>query len=237
MLMQGPGMQARWQNQRTDYFSGNGFERVDELDDSEFYLKPRFVHHIDDTARELIRNTYGRFLSSGMDVLDLMGSWESHMPDGFKPNRAVGLGLNADELKRNRQLTDNVLRDLNASPSLPFETDSFDVVLNTVSVEYLTDPVAVFREVYRVLRPNGHFVVTFSNRWFPTKAIRIWSELHEFERMGLVLEYFKRSGGFKNLQTYSFRGLPRPHGDTHYPQLPFSDPVYAVWGRKKEART
>jgi SAM-dependent methyltransferase/FKBP-type peptidyl-prolyl cis-trans isomerase 2 len=232
MLLQGPGMQARWQNRRTDYFSGNGFERQDEFDDSNFYLEPRFVHHIDDTARELVRNTYGRFLSSGMDVLDLMSSWESHLPDGLKPNRAVGLGLNADELKRNRQLTDYVLRDLNASPSLPFESDSFDIVLNTVSVEYLTDPVSVFREVYRVLRPNGHFVVTFSNRWFPTKAIRLWGELHEFERMGLVLEYFKRSGGFRNLQTYSFRGLPRPHGDAYYPQLPFSDPFYAVWGRK-----
>jgi SAM-dependent methyltransferase len=232
MVMDGPGMQARWQNQETDYFSDNGFGRDDEVSDSEFYATPRFVHHIDETARELIRNTYGRFLTDGMDVLDLMSSWESHIPKELKLSHAVGLGMNEDELKRNRKLTEVIVHDLNTSPSLPFETGSFDVVLNTVSVEYLTDPLAVFEEIARILRPNGHFVVTFSNRWFPTKAIRIWSELHEFERMGLVLEYFRRSGRFGDLQTYSFRGLPRPRGDAYYPKLMFADPVYAVWGRR-----
>jgi hypothetical protein len=50
--------------------------------------------------------------------------------------------------------------------------------------------------------------------------------------MGMVLEYFIRSGGFKNLQTYSIRGLPRPHEDKYFPNLRYSDPVYAVWGQK-----
>jgi len=117
--------------------------------------------------------------------------------------------------------------------TLPFESNTFDAVVNTASVEYLTDPLAVFSEVSRVLRPDGYFIVTFSNRWFPTKAITVWRELHEFERMGLVLEYFLRAGGFKDLQTYSIRGLPRPHDDKYFPELMFSDPVYAVWGRKK----
>ena len=90
-----------------------------------------------------------------------------------------------------------------------------------------------FQRGIRVLRPDGYFIVTFSNRWFPTKAIKIWQELHEFERMGLVLEYFLRSGGFKDLQTYSMRGLPRPHDDKYFPELLYSDPVYAVWGKKK----
>jgi hypothetical protein len=52
--------------------------------------------------------------------------------------------------------------------------------------------------------------------------------------MGLVLEYFRRSGRFGDLQTYSFRGLPRPRGDAYYPELMFADPVYAVWGRRLE---
>jgi hypothetical protein len=51
--------------------------------------------------------------------------------------------------------------------------------------------------------------------------------------MGLVLEYFIRSGRFKDLHTYSIRGLPRPHNDKYYPDLRYSDPVYAVWGRKR----
>ena len=232
-LTTGPGMQARWQIQQTDYFSDDAFGRDDDQPDAEFYRKSRFVHHIDDTAREMVKNTYGRFLSDGMAVLDLMSSWQSHIPTNLRFNRLAGLGLNEDELKRNSQLSDFLIHDLNAEAMLPFESNTFDAVVNTASVEYLTDPLAVFREVCRILRPDGYFIVTFSNRWFPTKAIRIWRELHEFERMGLVLEYFLRAGGFKDLQTYSIRGLPRPLDDKYFPDLFYSDPVYAVWGRKQ----
>ena len=127
---------------------------------------------------------------------------------------------------------ETVVQDLNLNTRLPFDANSFDAAICTVSVEYLINPLAVFKEISRVLRADGYFIVTFSNRWFPTKAIRIWQELHEFERMGLVLEYFMRSGGFRNLQTYSIRGLPRPHDDRYYPDLRYSDPIYAVWGQK-----
>jgi FKBP-type peptidyl-prolyl cis-trans isomerase 2 len=232
-LTTGPGMQARWQNQQTDFLSLEAFRRDDETPDTLFYEEPRLVKHIDETAMDMVRNTYGRFLKDGMDVLDLMGSWQSHLPDGLKLNRLAGLGLNGPELEMNSRLDEQVVQDLNLNPGLPFESASFDAVICTVSVEYLIEPLAVFEEVNRVLRNDGYFIVAFSNRWFPTKAIKIWKELHEFERMGMVLEYFIRSGGFKNLQTYSFRGLPRPHDDKYFPDLIYSDPVYAVWGQKR----
>ncbi|MGB5424738.1 MAG: methyltransferase domain-containing protein [Desulfobacterales bacterium] len=232
-LAAGPGMQARWQNQATDYFAENAFDRKDERPDERFYDSPRFVQHIDDTAIEMVRNTYGRFLAGGMRVLDLMSSWQSHVPTNVSLESLVGVGLNMEELKKNNQLTDFTVQNLNVNKALPYANDTFDAVLNTVSVEYLTDPIAIFKEVARVLRPGGHFIVTFSNRWFPPKVVKIWEELHDFERMGLVSEYFMRSGGFTSLQTYSIRGLPRPHKDKYYPDLLYSDPVYAVWGQKK----
>ena len=168
-----------------------------------------------------------------MQVLDLMSSWQSHVPTHLHLERLAGLGLNEDELKGNAQLNDFRVHDLNADTTLPFDSNTFDAVLNTASVEYLTDPLAVFREVARILRPEGYFIITFSNRLFPTKAIKVWLELHEFERMGLVLEYFLRAGGFKDLQTDSIRGLPRPKDDKYFPSRLFSDPVYAVWGKKQ----
>jgi SAM-dependent methyltransferase len=232
VLTTGPGMQARWQGQQTDFLSTEAFARDDETSDTRFYGEPRLVQHIDDTAIEMIKNTYGRFLNDDMDVLDLMSSWQSHLPQNLSLRRLVGLGLNDRELKKNSRLSEHVVQDLNLNPVLPFESNSFDAVVCTVSVEYLTNPLAIFEEVSRALRPDGYFIVTFSNRWFPTKAIRVWGELHEFERMGMVLEYFLRSGGYKNLQTYSFRGLPRPHDDKYFPDLMYSDPVYAVWGQK-----
>jgi SAM-dependent methyltransferase len=137
------------------------------------------------------------------------------------------------EKLKNPRLSETIVQDLNLNSELSLESNSFDAVVCTVSIEYLIDPLAVFVEVSRVLRPDGYFIVAFSNRWFPTKAIKIWQELHEFERMGMILEYFLRSGGFKNLQIYSIRGLPRPHDDKYFPDLWYADPIYAVWGQKR----
>jgi SAM-dependent methyltransferase len=212
-------MQSRWDNRQTDFFSNQAFTRDDATPDSLFYAKPRFVQHIDDTAIEVIKNTYGRFLQNGMDVLDLMSSWTSHLPGRLDLGRVAGVGLNDSELKKNSRLSERVVQDLNRTPKLPFDADSFDAVVCAVSVEYLVKPLKVFEEVARVLRKDGYFIVTVSNRWFPTKAIQIWKELHEFERMGMVMEYFLRSESFKNLQTYSIRGLPRPHEDRYFPDL------------------
>jgi SAM-dependent methyltransferase/FKBP-type peptidyl-prolyl cis-trans isomerase 2 len=229
----GPGMQARIPDKPTDYFSDNPFQREDERPDPEFYARPRMVQHLDDTAVEMVQTIYGRHLKEGMRVLDLMGSWQSHIPQNLHLDALVGVGLNEVELKRNPRLTGYEVKDLNADPQLPFSEDSFDAAVCTVSVEYLSDPMAIFREIHRVLSPGGVFVVTFSNRWFPPKAIRLWQELHEFERMGLVLEYFLQSAPYRDLHTYSVRGLPRPRNDRYYPTHLRSDPVYAVWGRKQ----
>ena len=66
-------------------------------------------------------------------------------------------------------------------------------------MEYLVKPLEIFTEVARVLKPGGSFVVTFSDRWFPTKVISLWQEMHAFERMGLVLDLFDKSQAFANL--------------------------------------
>lgn len=232
-LTEGPGMQARWRDLVSDYLTDTAFIREDSSSDTLFYQSPRFTQHLDDTALALVQNTYDRFLEDGMQVLDLMSSWQSHLPQRHRLKRVVGLGLNQRELDRNPQLTEKLVHDLNANPGLPLADNFFDMVICTVSVEYLVDPLAVFDEVARVLKPGGYLVVTFSNRWFATKAIHLWAELHEFERMGLVLEYFMQTKAFEDLHTYSMRGLPRPHHDKYFPEYFYSDPLYAVWGRKR----
>ena len=232
-LTDGPGMQARWRNRKSDLISNSAFQRVDTAPDTDFYQKPRMTQHMDDTALEVVRNTYGRFLKDGMQVLDLMSSWQSHIPGNLELKHLSGLGLNPTELKHNPQLTDRIVHDLNADPILPFDANTFDTVLCTASIEYLIDPLTIYNQVARTLKPSGHFIVTFTNRWFPPKSIKLWTELHEFERMGLVLEYFIQSGAFDDLHTYSIRGLPRPINDKYFPEYKFSDPVFAVWGRKK----
>lgn len=233
ILTAGPGMQVRWNGQPTDFFSDTPFARSDEEPDGQFYEKPRFVNHLDDTAIAAVSGLYGRMLHDGDRVLDLMSSWTSHLPSRLTLKNVTGLGLNPEELKNNERLTRAVIHDLNENPVLPFDDASFDAVISTVSVEYLTQPVAVFKDVGRILRPGGCFVATFSNRWFPPKAVNVWQQLHEFERMGLVSEYFLLSGQFRDMGTYSVRGLPRPEGDKYYGELSVSDPVYGVWAYRR----
>lgn len=232
LLTDGPGLQVRWQGQPTDFFAADAFARLDERPDADFYAQPRLVSHLDRQARQTISRLYGQLLRPGMRVLDLMSSWQSHLPPAAAAMEVVGLGLNEAELRQNPQLSGYLLHDLNLAPELPLAAESFDAVICTVSVEYLTRPLAVFAEVRRVLKPRGWFILTFSNRWFPPKVVKIWTELLDFERLGLVLEYFHRTGGFTDLATSSARGWPRPADDPYFPQVRFSDPVFAVWGRR-----
>ncbi len=231
---EGPGLQARHPGLETDFSSDNPYSRLSEMADIEFYCMPRLVDHLDSHALDVVSALYGRLVPPGGRVLDLMSSWKSHLPRGLDLEKVTGLGMNEEELSRNDMLGSRVVHDLNAQPQMPFADESFDAVICTVSVEYLVHPVAVFQDVARVLKPNGLFILTFSNRWFPPKVIKLWPELHEFERMGLVLDYFLRSERFQHLETYSLRGYPRPEDDPHAATTPLSDPVFAVWGRKKE---
>jgi SAM-dependent methyltransferase/FKBP-type peptidyl-prolyl cis-trans isomerase 2 len=228
--LSGPGMQARANGDATNFFVDQPFRRVDENPDRRFYAQPRYVYHIDRTAIDIIGGLYRRLIKPESRVLDLMSSWVSHLPPDLSLKSVTGLGMNAQELQANKRLIDFCIHDLNANPRMPFDDHAFDAAICTVSVEYLIHPFEVFEEINRVLKPGGLFAVTFSNRWFPPKAIRIWSELHEFERMGLVLEFFLKSGLYTDLHTYSMRGLPRPADDPYASQILFSDPVYAVWG-------
>jgi hypothetical protein len=232
VLTDGPGMQARYNGSATDFFSDNPFARKDEEEDRVFYKEPRLVTHIDAQAQEIIGKLYEQLLRPGMRVLDLMSSWRSHVPESLDLAALVGLGMNKGEMADNPQLTESVVHDLNSQPMLPFEDQSFDAVICTVSVEYMTRPFDVFADVGRILKPNGYFINTFSNRWFPPKAIHLWTELTEYERMGLVLEYFLATGAYRNLETYSARGWHRPTTDRYYPEMLTSDPIYGVWGQR-----
>jgi SAM-dependent methyltransferase len=233
VITDGPGMQARWEDRPTDFLIDDPFRRKDNIPDPVFYHRPRWVQHIDDTAIQVVEDLYSGLLKNGFRVLDLMSSWQSHIPSKLRLEKLTGLGLNREELDKNKILDNSVIHDLNADPTLPFENNEYDAVICTNSVEYLIHPEAVFDELARTLRPNGLAIMIFSNRWFPPKVIQIWEELHEFERMGLVFEYFQKTGKFKDLETHSVRGLPRPWDDKYFPENPYSDPIYAVWGRKE----
>lgn len=234
LLMDGPGIQARYCNRPTRFFIPKAFQRADETPDETFYATDRMVHHLDESARNRLAAQYGKLLQPGDKLLDLMAGWESHLPQPLPLSEVHGLGMNANEMDANPRITHPRTADLNQDPTLPYADHEFDAVVCSLSVEYLVEPEAVFAEAARVLKPGGVLAVAVSNRWFPEKAIGLWTDLHEFERMGLILEYFRAGDHFQDFTTLSQRGYPRPQDDPYFPGIPWSDPLYLVTGKTKE---
>lgn len=197
-----------------DGFPDGFFDRADESGDDVFYGPVRLVTHIDDGAIAAVGALYEELGIDG-DVLDIMSSWVSHFSSA--PRRLTVLGMNASELAQNPMAAAHVVHDLNAAPQLPFADATFDAVVCCVSVDYLVRPVEVFRDVSRVLRTGGLFVCTFSNRLFPTKAIRGWLATDDAGHCAIVERYFAAAGGFG--APVSRRCATPASGD----------PLYAVW--------
>lgn len=198
------------ENQRT---------KLDDTDDTLFYLSPRFVTHVDQGFISRLTDLYRQRLRPDMVIFDMMSSWVSHLPEEVKYARIEGHGLNAEELERNPRLDRYFVQNLNQNQQLPYPDNTFDAVLNTVSVQYLQYPEAIFQEIARILKPGGIAIVSFSNRMFFQKAIQAWREGSELDRVSLVKNYFADSGKFS-----------KPEVISHRPWL--GDPFYAVIGQK-----
>ena len=203
-------------------FRAEHFARLDETPDTEFYSFPRKVVHIDEAAIMTVKQVFREVLPAHGVVLDLLSSWRSHWPEGFAKQRLIGLGLNAEEMADNPDLDEYVVHDVNANSHLPFAAAMFDAVVLTVSIQYLTQPIAVFRDVNRLLKPAGPFVVVFSNRMFPTKAVAIWRMLNDQQHVDLIAAYFQQAGNFVDIAAHDYTP----------PALAYTDPVYVVMARK-----
>lgn len=232
MSADGPGMQCLLPGTELSFFDDRSLQRADDQNDEVFYTQPRFVQHLDSLARAQIGREYAKNLPQGGAVLDLMASWDSHLPRSYNPSSLTVLGLNEEELKKNERADTAVVHNLNTSPQLPFADNSFDGIICTASIEYLIDPLSVCRDAYRVLRPGGVLAISFSNRWFAPKAVALWSQLHEFERLGMVLQMVVSAGAFESIEACTTRNFPRPEDDRHN-HLVNADPVYMVTARKK----
>jgi len=203
--------------ERTNPFRTAHFHRVDEGEDEAFYGMPRLVTHIDDQACASLTRYFERLLPRSGNILDLMSSCVSHLPTDATYRSVVGLGMNREELEANPQLTHRVIHNLNHEPVLPFEDCTFDACLITVSVQYLTQPIAVFTDVARVLRPGAPCAVSFSNRMFPSKAVAVWRSLGDADHSLLVGLYFEMTNLFDTIKSEDLSPAPGR-----------SDPLYVV---------
>jgi SAM-dependent methyltransferase len=206
-------------------------QKLDDGNDRAFYDVPRFVTHVDTGFIDRLTNLYREKLTPNTRIFDMMSSWVSHLPDEVQFEYVQGHGLNEAELAKNPRFDSYFIQNLNQDLKLPLEDASFDAVLNTVSVQYLQYPEAIFAEIYRILKPNGIAIFSFSNRMFYNKAIAAWRDGSESDRVELVKGYFK-----------SVPGFTEPEAIVHVSQVPDifrligaggGDPFYAVIARKQ----
>jgi ubiquinone/menaquinone biosynthesis C-methylase UbiE len=198
------------------------FTKIDAEDDEFFYEPPRLVCHIDDGAITALTEFYRVALPAGGVLLDLMSSWVSHLPPEIGYAEVIGHGMNSAELTTNPRLTRWFVQNLNRDTKLPLADATADAAMVCVSIQYLQQPVAVLREVARVLRPGAPLVISFSNRCFWTKAVAIWRALDDAGHTRLVERYL-RHAGFERIETHELAEWVED----------ISDPMTAVVGRAK----
>ena len=212
--------------------------KLDATADHLFYDQPRFVTHVDTGFLDRLTELYRRCLPPQGRILDLMSSWVSHLPDEMSFSWVEGHGMNEAELKRNPRLDHFFCQDLNQDPELPLEDNSFDAVINTVSVQYLQYPEAIFSEIHRVLKPGGLAVISFSNRMFFQKAIQVWRDGDEASRIKLVVDYFasvQHDGlpGFQTPKAIAEKGAAPALFQLF--GLAAADPFYAVMAQRYDS--
>lgn len=193
----------------------DAFRRVDETPDDQFYRIPRFTSHIDQGAIDAVTKLYRQYFLPNSQILDLMSSWLSHLPEDIRYNHVVGLGMNEREMARNKQLDDWVVHDLNINPQLPFIENSFDAAAICVSIDYLIDPVTVLKDVGRILKKGSPLIITYSNRYFESKATAAWLYLSDEQRAYLIRSFLVKAECFDDITLMDCS--PK-----------YGDPLYAV---------
>ncbi|GJQ14575.1 hypothetical protein GpartN1_g6366.t1 [Galdieria partita] len=202
-------------------YTADDFSRLDESNDSRFYSQPRLVYHIDDFAVRALTKFYRQHFVPLADILDVCSSWVSHYPDDYKARFVAGIGLNEVELSKNSRLDEYHVIDLQENPNFPYPSERFDIVTMVVSVDYLTQPLQVFREIGRVLRPKGMAYISFSNRCFPTKAVSVWLSSNDLQRVYIVGSFFHYTAMFSAPTAYDLS-----------PNWGITDPLYMVTASK-----
>jgi SAM-dependent methyltransferase len=206
--------------------------KLDNTSDSEFYSMPRFVTHVDQGFIDQLTQLYRDRLLPNSRILDLMSSWVSHLPEEVEFAHVEGHGMNEEELARNARLNHYFVQNLNDNPELALRDQDFDAVLNCVSVQYLQYPDAIFSEIYRILKPGGIAIISFSNRMFFQKAIAAWRDGTELSRIELVKSYFQSVPGFSVLEV-----IVRQSTTPNFLQMlgvGGGDPFYAVIAQRTD---
>ena len=64
--------------------------------------------------------------------------------------------------------------------------------------------------MYRILKPGGIALMSFSNRCFPTKAIAMWLQADDIGRLTIVASYFHYSAIWSSIEAFDLKEKQSP---------------------------
>ncbi len=149
---------------RYDYVTGSdpgGGEMSNLVPRIDKWFYPEYANNWDDT---MLRDRVLRVVTSGDTILDL-GAGAGIIPQmNFKglARQVCGIDLDRRVLTQNRFLDE---AQYGSAEAIPYPNDTFDCVLANNVMEHLPAPETVYQEVYRVLKPGGHFLFKTPNKW------------------------------------------------------------------------
>lgn len=144
-------------------------------------------------------------------VLDI-GTAEGFMLNLIKKQfphaKCIGLEYSQELINLNQNKNIKIIQ--GDAQKLPFEKNSFDIAIATAVIEHLPEPFKMLAETYRVLKPNGIFILTTPSPFFDKIAELInKEESHHLEKFNLkrLKSDFKKAG-FQVLQAEKFMISP-----------------------------
>jgi SAM-dependent methyltransferase len=118
--------------------------------------------------RFMIGSIDNKCLSSStiLEVGSGRGGGANFLVETFRARKFIGLDLSqeATTFSRRHYQTANLEFIQGDALNLPFESESFDIVINVESSHCYPDMSAFLSEVYRVLKPGGHFFLADHRR-------------------------------------------------------------------------
>ena len=168
------------------------------------------IHPRYKTGGEYYREFIASRLRPSFVVVDA-GCGDTGIIREFKGTFATLIGVDVSEelLKKNIVVDQKILADLE---KIPLPDNSADMIVSEFVLEHLEYPEKVFQELYRILKPEGSFILLTPNRfnpvmvtssilphfvhdWFRDKILKKGEETHEthyransFKRVVALLE-------------------------------------------------
>ena len=133
--------------------------RNNRYDSMENYVEDR----VSNVAR--YHEVFSQFASFRDKTVLELGCSAGYILNSFlekEPFTAIGADISPDVLEQGRKLYGDRIRFVQTTPtSIPVEDESVDIVYTVDTVEHLSEPEAIFRDVHRILKPGGQFLINF----------------------------------------------------------------------------